>query len=324
MTRVLTLGETMGVAVTGPGRPLRVAHTARLHIAGAESTVAIGLRRLGVDSCWLGVLGDDEFGARIGRELAAEGVDIGSVRVDPDAPTGFMLRELRTAELAVVTYYRRDSAGSRLGAADVDAAFDRFAPDLVHLTGITAALSADAAAAVGQAVRRAAETGAEVSLDVNHRPSLPGSAAAAELTRALVPDVDILFVADDELGVLTDETDPDRAAERLAALGPGEVVVKRGAAGAVANAGGRRHRVDALPVTVADVVGAGDSFVAGYLAARAADLPIAQRLRWGTICAALTVGTHGDWEGLPTRAELDRLAGMGGTGGTGGIGGTVR
>jgi 2-dehydro-3-deoxygluconokinase len=316
VTRVLTLGETMGVAVTGPGEPLRVAHTARLHIAGAESTVAIGLRRLGLPACWLGVVGGDEFGARIRRELTAEGVDVESVRVDPTAPTGFMLRELRTAELTRVTYYRRDSAGARLRPADVDAAFERFGPDLVHLTGITAALSADAAAAVRQAVRRAADAGAEVSLDVNHRPSLPGSAAAAELTRALLPEVDVLFVGDDELGVLTDETDPGRAAERLAALGPGEVVVKRGAAGALAHAAGGQHGIDAWPVTVADVVGAGDSFVAGYLAARAADRPVAQRLRWGTICAAFTVGSHGDWEGLPTRAELERWDGTDGPAGT--------
>src|SRR5437879_8431653 len=140
MTHVLTLGETMGVAVTEPGVPMRVAPTARLHIAGAESTVAIGLRRLDVDACWVGVVGHDEFGARIRRELAAEGVDVRFVRSDSTAPTGFMLRELRTAELARVTYYRSGSAGSRLSCADVDAAFDAVAPQLIHVTGITGAL----------------------------------------------------------------------------------------------------------------------------------------------------------------------------------------
>jgi 2-dehydro-3-deoxygluconokinase len=313
MTRVLTLGETMGVAVTAPGRPLRIADTARLHIAGAESTVAIGLRRLGVHSGWLGVLGDDEFGARIRRELSAEGVDVGYVRVDESAPTGFMLRELRTAELTRVTYYRQDSAGSRLSPADVDAAFDGFAPDLVHVTGITAALSPDAAAAVRHAVQRARAAGVEVSLDVNHRPSLPGSAEAAAITRHLVAGVDVLFVGDDELHVLTDERDPGRAAAQLAAHGPREVVVKRGRAGALAVAAGERHDIDALPVAAVDVVGAGDSFVAGYLAARATGQPMAERLRWGTICAAFTVGTHGDWEGLPSRTELERFDGTAGT-----------
>jgi 2-dehydro-3-deoxygluconokinase len=313
VTRVLTMGETMGVAVTGPGEPLRTAASARLHVAGAESTVAIGLRRLGVDSCWLGVVGADEFGARIRRELAAEGVDVGYVRVEPSAATGFMLRELRTAELTRVTYYRRESAGSQLTAKDVDAAFAGFRPELLHITGITAALSADAAVAVQRAVQLAGRAGVDVSLDVNHRPSLPGSAGAAILIRQLLPDVAVLFVGDDELHVVTEERDPARAAAQVSGRGPGEVVVKRGAAGALAYSGGALEQVDALPVAVADVVGAGDSFVAGYLAARAAGLSVAERLRWGTACAAFTVGTHGDWEGLPRRSELDGFDRRGGT-----------
>jgi 2-dehydro-3-deoxygluconokinase len=309
MPRILTLGETMGVAVTGPDEPLRHASTARLHTAGAESTVAIGLRRLGIDAAWLGVLGADELGARVRGDLSAEGVDVRFVRIDPSAPTGFMLRELRTSELTRVTYYRTDSAGSRLTVADVDAAFDGFRPDLVHLTGITPALSDTACAAVEHAARRAKAAGAEVSLDVNHRPSLPGSAAAVRVVRKLVGDVDVLFVGDDELHVLTDQSDPERAPADAAEFGPPEVIVKRGSAGAIARVGGEVHRVAAAQVAVVDVIGAGDSFVAGYLAARAGGLPPADRLRWATICAARTVGTHGDWEGLPTRAEIDRLDG---------------
>jgi 2-dehydro-3-deoxygluconokinase len=309
MTRVLTFGEALGAAVTDPGRPLRTAPTARLHVAGAEATVAIGLQRLGVRAGWVGVVGADEFGARIVRELAAEGVDTTCVRVDAAAPTAFMLRELRTAEITRVTYYRAGSAGSGLSVADVDAAFATVTPELVHLTGITPALSAAAAEAARHVVRRARETSAVISLDVNHRPSLPGAAAGAAVVRDLLPDVDILFAGVDELGVVVDESDPQRAAEALAALGPAEVVIKLGADGALARAGGTVTRVAGLSVTVADVIGAGDSFVAGYLAARLADLPVPERLQWGTVCAAFTVGTHGDWEGLPSRAELDAFDG---------------
>ena len=57
-----------------------------------------------------------------------------------------------------------------------------------------------------------------------------------------------------------------------------------------------------------DVIGAGDSFVAGYLAARQHNLDMAERLQWATISAACTVGTHGDWEGLPTHADIARRA----------------
>ena len=304
-SRILTLGETLGVAVTPVGRPLRSAAYADLHTAGAESTVAIGLSRLGLSSCWLGVVGADEIGARVLRDLSAEGVDTSSVRVDGSATTAFMLRELRTAELTRVTYYRTDSAGSRLTPADVDAAFDAFRPTLVHLTGITPALSETACAAAEHAVLRARNAGVEVSIDVNHRPTLPGSGRAIETMRRLVPQSDVVFVGDDELHVLVAETQPEPAAAALSTMGVVEVVLKRGAAGALARVDGTIHRIDGMRVRVADVIGAGDSFVAGYLAARGYDLEVAERLRWGTVCAARTVGTHGDWEGLPTRSELD-------------------
>jgi 2-dehydro-3-deoxygluconokinase len=304
--RVLTLGETMGLAVSGSGEPLRHATSVRLSVAGAESTVAIGLSRLGVEACWVGVVGADELGARIRRELRAEGVDVRSVRTAADAATGFMLRELRTAELTRVTYYRSGSAGSRLAPRDVDAAFERFAPDLVHITGITPALSDDACAAVLRGVELARSAGAEVSLDVNYRPSLPGSADAMKIVRSVEPDV--LFVGGDELHAVCDEPDPERAAQALVAAGVPEVVVTLGSAGALARVGDSVERIAALAVHVIDVVGAGDGFVAGYLAARAEGLAVAERLRWGTICAAYSVGSQGDWEGLPTRAELERFA----------------
>ncbi|MGH3415054.1 MAG: carbohydrate kinase family protein, partial [Actinocrinis sp.] len=95
--------------------------------------------------------------------------------------------------------------------------------------------------------------------------------------------------------------------------GPSEVIVKRGEAGALAATAPDCAIVTqrALRVRVADAIGAGDSFTAGYLAARCDGLGVKERLRWGTVAAACTVGTYGDWEGLPTRAEIERRGGAG-------------
>jgi 2-dehydro-3-deoxygluconokinase len=310
VSRLLTIGETMGVAVTQPGDALRTARDLRLSTAGAESTVAIGLRRLGHEAVWVGVVGDDELGARVLRDLAAEGVDIRCARVDPDRPTGFMIRELRTAEYTRVTYYRERSAGSGLRPDDIDAALKANPHlDLVHLTGITPALSESCAEAVRHLVGGARHAGIPIAFDVNRRSTLPGSAGSAAFARELLPEIDVLFVGDDELAIVTDETDPQRAARELAARGPAEVVVKRGAHGALAaTADGGAAEHPALPVRVVDVVGAGDAFTAGYLAARCDGLALIERLRWATIAAACTIGTRGDWEGLPTRADLHRRA----------------
>jgi 2-dehydro-3-deoxygluconokinase len=309
VSRLLTIGETMAVAVTDPGDPLRTTRTLRLSTAGAESTVAIGMRRLGHEAAWVGAVGDDELGARVLRDLAAEGVDTRFARTDPDHPTGFMLRELRTAEYTKVSYYRAESAGSHLTPADVEAAFSA-SPDIdvVHLTGITPALSATCAEAVRQAVHLARAAGVPVSFDVNYRSTLPGSDAVPALLKELLPHIDVLFVGDDELALVTDEPDPERAARELLTRGPSEVVVKQGANGALVATADSVISHPALPVRVVDAIGAGDSFTAGYLAARCDGLLPAGRLRWGTIAAACTVGTHGDWEGLPTRADLHRRA----------------
>ncbi|MFC6933034.1 PfkB family carbohydrate kinase [Actinomadura yumaensis] len=156
MTTLLTIGETLAVASTPVGTPLRNAADLHLSTAGAESTVAIGVRRLGHTAAWVGVLGADELGARVHRELAAEGVDTRFVRFVPDAPTGFMLRDHRTRDYVSVSYYREHGSGTRLGADDVEAAFAAFdGIDMVHLTGITTALSPSCRAAVLRAVELA-------------------------------------------------------------------------------------------------------------------------------------------------------------------------
>jgi 2-dehydro-3-deoxygluconokinase len=316
VSRLLTIGETMGVAVTETGDPLRTARSLRLSTAGAESTVAIGLRRLGHEAAWVGVVGQDELGARVLRDLSAEGVDVRYARVDPTRPTGFMLRELRTAEYTKVSYYRNGSSGSQLSVPDVEAAFtaaeESGTPiDLVHLTGITPALGPHCAGAVLHAVKLAHAAGAPVSFDVNYRSTLPGSAELPSVLHELLPRIDLLFVGEDELAHVTDEAEPGRAVRDLLERGPTEVVIKRGAAGALAAAAPDWTIVTqrAPSVRVIDAIGAGDGFTAGYLAALLDGLPLADRLRWATAAAAYTVGTHGDWEGLPTRADLHRHTG---------------
>src|SRR6185503_17824997 len=121
-----------------------------LSVCGAEATVAIGIRRLGIPAAYIGRVGDDAFGRMSIEALRGEGVDVSSVTVDPAAPTGLLLRTRRTADRDVVDYWRAGSAGSRLCPEDVDPDVVA-AADLLHVTGITPALSDTAAAAIGRA-----------------------------------------------------------------------------------------------------------------------------------------------------------------------------
>lgn len=303
---VVTLGETMALLRADQPGPLAHAPALGLGIGGAESNVAIGLARLGTDVAWCGRVGDDSLGVLVQREIRAEGVRT-HVRVDPDAPTGLMIKERRTPATQKVAYYRAGSAGSRLAADDVPAGLVEDA-DLLHVSGITAALSASARATLLAAVDRARSAGVPVSFDVNHRASLWSAAEAGAFSRDLLERVDLVFAGEDEATlVVGPHRRAEDAAAELAALGPREVVVKRGAQGALSLVDGEVHTAPAVPVDVVDTVGAGDAFVAGYLAERVAGGSPAARLALAVTTGAFTCLTPGDWEGLPRRGELSLL-----------------
>jgi len=278
----------------------------RLDTGGAESNVAIGVRRLGVPSVWIGRVGDDAYGRMIVRELRAESVDVSGAVVDSSAPTGIMFSYPRTADLYAVEYRRTASAGSRLCPDDL-------LPDLiagaacVHVSGITLGISASARAAALEALRVARAHGVTTSFSVNHRALGWTPETAVEVYRSTLPLVDVLFASAIEAELIVGGAGPTEACELLARLGPREAIVTNGADGAVAHIDGYTHIAAGNAVTVVDTTGAGDAFVAGYLVARiTGDKPLA-RLNVANRVAAVTAATSGNWRGTPSRRELDEL-----------------
>jgi len=302
MSGLFTFGESMGVVAADGIGPLAHARTFSFGIGGAESNVAIGVARLGGEATWLGRVGPDTTGALIGRRLADAGVR--ALAIQDTTFTGLMVRYHRSGEFMHVDYHRAGSAGSRLTPADVPVAELR-AAGLVHVTGITPALSESCRAAVFQSVETALAAGVPVSLDVNYRSKLWSRLDAATVLRDLVSMVDIVFAGPDEASLFVDDDYPGG----LAKLGPTEVIIKDGGRGCVAQINGERYEVPALPVTVVDPVGAGDAFVAGYLADRLAGEPPSRCLATAIAAGAFAVTVPGDCEGLPDRSELAALTG---------------
>ncbi|MFC7342629.1 sugar kinase [Saccharopolyspora griseoalba] len=301
--RLVTLGEAMAVLTSPITGPLRHAPNLSLGVAGAEATVAIGVARLGGRACWIGRVGDDEFGELIRMTLAGQRIPAEHVLVDEHAPTALMVKERRTGTRTRVSYYRSNSAGSRLRPQDVDEAQVRGA-GLLHLTGITPALSESARAAARAAAETARAADVPISLDLNYRSALWSPGEAAEVLRPLAAASSVLFATEDEARLLVEGSNPEELARALSGLGPREVVIKLGERGAVALADEELLPVPPRPTTVVDPVGAGDAFAAAYLAARLDDRPVGQRLDDAAAAGAFTVAVTGDWEGLPDRAEL--------------------
>ncbi|MFC4061965.1 sugar kinase [Planomonospora corallina] len=309
MTDLVTLGETMALFTARRTGLLRHARDFDLGVGGAESNVAIGVTRLGLRAAWIGRVGDDEFGALVRSTLAGEQVDVSRTVVDPGAPTGLMIKGRRSAGAVDVRYYRAASAGSRLRPDDLDPALIRSAR-VLHVTGITPALSASARAAVHAAVAEARAAGVFVSLDVNYRRALWSPDRAASGLRELAAAADAVFATEDEARLLAGDPEldgPAALARALAGLGPHHVLVKLGARGALAFSDGVVRRGAPYRVTELDPVGAGDAFAAGWLADRLAGADPERCLATACAAGACAVTASGDWESLPRRADLGLL-----------------
>jgi 2-dehydro-3-deoxygluconokinase len=255
---LIAIGETMILVTPTDATPLSDAEDVRLSIGGAESNVAAHVATLGQSTAWVSRLGDEVLGHRVHRAVAAHGVDTRWVCFDPDAPTGVYFKDPGNG----VRYYRAGSAASRMAPetlADVPLEDAR----IVHISGITPALSASCAAMIDTVIDRAAASPALLSFDVNHRAALWPASEAAPVLLALANRADIVFVGLDEAETLWG----CRTAADVRALvpGPSHLVVKDGAVGATEFSARGAAFVPAIPTEIVEAVGAGDAFAAGYL-----------------------------------------------------------
>ena len=299
MVDVITFGEAMVLMYGERGVPLAEVGSFTRGVGGAEANVAIGLARLGHEVAWFGRVGDDPFGKVVLSRLRGEGVDVSRAGIDAGAPTGLLVRDSLAERRISVAYYRAGSAGSRLDPTDVDHDWIGGAR-LLHVTGITAALSESALRATLAAIGAAKAAGVTVCLDPNLRFKLASVQRWRELIGELAVHADLVLTGEEETEVIAGEDGERWFLDRGARL----VVTKLGARGARATDGRESWEVPVWPVTVVDPVGAGDAFAAGFLSGWLRGLEVPDSLRLGAKVAAFVVGTPGDNTGLPYMSEI--------------------
>lgn len=305
---VVTLGESMILLTPTEAGPLRYAHTFSRRLGGAESNVAIGLARLGKRVGWVSKVGDDEFGEYLISTIRGEGVDTSHVMRDPEAPTGLYIKEQRTPDQIRVSYYRHGSAASRMTADELDESYMSRA-NILHLTGITPALSESCRKMMDQAFDIAQRHDVKVSFDPNIRLKLWTMAEAKPVLRDFIARSHIVLPGLEEGKLLYNETDPERLADLILESGPQVCIVKLGAEGAYfAEKNGEKGFVPGLKFThVVDPVGAGDGFAAGVLAGHLEGKPWREAVRMGNQVGGIVTQFAGDMEGLPTKEDLAAL-----------------
>jgi sugar/nucleoside kinase (ribokinase family) len=262
------------------GQREKLVDTAQLLIGGSAAIAACGAARLGLDTAFVGAVGRDLLGTFMLDALADRGIDVSGCGADPERPTGITVALVGGADRAMLT---APGAIPLLSAAAIDRDLLRASRHLhvasFHLLhGLRPGLEA--------LVAEAHAAGLTVSLDPQGDP---GGGDTALLSR-LAAQVDVLFVNEQE----------DAA---LDSTGCPLVVVKRGPRGALARTPERTVEAAAPRVEVVDATGAGDSFDAGFLAARLAGEGVAAALALACACGALSTRALGGTDAQATMAE---------------------
>lgn len=303
---VVTFGEAMMMLVADRPGPLEDTESFAKRTAGAETNVAIGLARLGLQVGWASRLGTDAMGRYLLKAMQAEGIDCTHVVTDGSQRTGFLFKGRVLDGDPPVEYHRKGSAASHMAAADVDVPWLTSARHL-HATGVFPAISSTCLATAQRSMALMRAAGRSISFDPNLRPTLWASPEhMREAMNTLAAQADWVLPGLEEGRFLTGQHSPEGIARFYRDLGASQVVVKLGPEGAYYDSDAGSGVVPGFPVAkVVDTVGAGDGFAVGVISALLQGRTLQQAARRGAWIGARAVQVLGDTEGLPTKAQLE-------------------
>jgi ribokinase len=281
-------------ALPRPGETV-LSPTYRIAAGGKGANQAVAAARAGARVAMVGRIGGDAFGAMLKDGLAAEGIDVAGITA-AEQPTGaaFIATDARGENIIL------GAGGANLEALATDVPDAALGPDTVLVLQMEVTPKEVAALAI-----RAAARGARVIL--NLAPALPPPDGLLAATSVLVLNEHEAETLAAHLGL--SERRPDAVARALSARHGGTVVVTLGAEGALALTPEGGWRIGAMPVTVADTVGAGDAFVGVLAAGLSAGLDLPAALRRASVAGSLACEKPGAQSGLPDLASLDRREG---------------
>jgi len=267
-TRVVAIGEVMIELSRGPDGRFGMA------CGGDTFNTAVYLARAGIDTAYATALGDDPYSDGMVSMASAEGVKTDLILRAPGRLPGLYMIETDSKGERRFRYWRGEAPAREL--FDLPE-WNRIAESmlgarLIFFSGITLSLYSNTGLGRLLAIiEMARQQGAKVAFDANFRPQgwrgdLP---RARTVFMEALKRVDVALPTYDDEAVLWGDPSPEATVERLQAFGIGEIVVKNGQQSALVSAGGRQEFVP-VPEVVdpIDTTAAGDSFNAGYMAAR--------------------------------------------------------
>ncbi len=309
MMKITTIGEIL-IDMTQTGTDANGNAIFAAIPGGAPANVAVAARKLGVETAFVGCVGNDPFGEILKRTLERYGVDDSALQTTDQADT----------TLAVVTvdpHGERSFAFCRKPGADTQIDRERALEtvshaDILHFGSVSLAAEACRDTIVS-AVRRAKENGALITYDPNYRASLWNSEEEAiAIMRSVLPLCDIVKISEEETLLLTGREAPEEAAQALMEQGVTLAIVTLGANGAYWRYGADSGTVPGFKVKVADTNGAGDTFFGAFLSRvakhgglfRMRPDRIERYVRYANRAASITASRPGAIPAMPTENEL--------------------
>jgi 5-dehydro-2-deoxygluconokinase len=272
-------------------------------LGGSSANMAVGLARLGLRVGMISALGDDALADYLLGFLQAEGVETRYVQRVAGYNTSLCLTEVSPPDRFPQVFYRREPADTRVTVGPSELDYVRQAR--LFVTNGTSLAADPSRGATLEALAAARAAGARTVLDVDYRASSwPSPAAAGEQARRALPSTDVVIGNEDELALLTGESEPAAQVSRVLEAGAGLLVRKLGARGVEAHTREGSWFEAPFTVHVVSTIGAGDGFASGFLYALHQGRPLPECLRMGNAAAAIVVSRVGCSDAMPYEPEL--------------------
>ena len=281
---------------------------------GAPANVLVMAGKLGAKTAFVGKVGSDPFGSFLKETLQNEGVDVSGMVVSQEVPTTLAFVQLDEKGDRTFSFYRNPGADVCLRADEVDETV--LNQSRIFHFGSVSLTDEPSRTATLESVKKAKKAGAVVSYDPNYRPALwrEESLAVREMTRALEL-ADIVKASEEELSLLTGESDLERGSRKLLERGPVLAVVTRGPKGAYYRTGRVCGSVSTFDVPTVDTTGAGDAFWGALLSrlcgkkrediSRMTREELEQAVVFANAAGSLATMKKGAIPSLPTREEIE-------------------
>ncbi len=263
---------------------------------GKGSNQAVAARRAGADVALLTKLGRDALGEFALKSIADEGIHTDFIRFDDKLATGAALIIVDSSGQNMIAV--STEACENLSAQEVKAAEARIARSDVLLTQFEGSLEA-----IAEAIKIARQAGVRIVL--NPAPARQVDLSLLQGTYVVTPNE---TEAESLSGVkVVDKASALEAARKIHAMGPENVIITMGEAGALVYDGDTPTMIPSVRVQVIDTTGAGDAFSGGLATAIAEGRSILEAVKFAVCTAALSVTKVGTAPSMPYRSEIDAL-----------------